>query len=151
MKYSEGSIGRVFVISLDDGDELPRAIEDFAAEKGVSRGMCMLVGGIDDGGTIVVGPKDRDTLPPEPMLYKLGGVHEVAAVGTLFPDADGRPRLHMHAALGRDGKTRAGCIRPGVNVWKLGEVILLEILNNTAARRLDSATGFEVLQTEAGD
>lgn len=151
MKYSEGVIGRVFVISLDDGEELPRAIEDFAADKGISRGMCMLIGGIDDGGNIVVGPKDRETLPPEPMLYRLGGVHEAAAVGTLFPDSEGRPRLHMHAALGRDGQTRAGCIRPGVNVWKLGEVILLEILGSPAARRLDPATGFEVLQPEPID
>ena len=79
MKYSEGAIGRIFVLSLEDGEELPRAIEDFAAEKGISHGMCMLVGGIDDGGNIVVGPRDRDALPPDPILYKLTGVHEVAA------------------------------------------------------------------------
>ena len=148
MKYSEGNIGRIFVISLEDGEELPRAIEEFAAEKGVGGGMCMLVGGIDDGGNIVVGPKDRKTLPPEPMLYKLAGVHEVAAVGTLFPGEDGKPKLHMHAALGREGQTRSGCIRPGVNVWKLGEVILLEILNTSAARKLDPDTGFEVLKAD---
>ncbi len=145
MKYSEGSIGRIFVLSLEDGEELPRAIEEFAAEKGISRGMCMLVGGIDDGGNIVVGPRDRDTLPPDPILYRLTGVHEVAAVGTLFPGPEGKPSLHMHAALGRDGETRSGCIRPGVSVWKLGEVILLEILNSSAARVLDPETGFAVL------
>jgi len=148
MKYSEGNIGRVFVISLDDGEELPRAIEEFAAEKGVLRGMCMLVGGIDDGGAIVVGPKDGVTMPPEPMLHTLAGVHEVAAVGTLFPDEEGKPKLHMHAAFGREGQTRAGCIRPGVNVWKLGEVILLEILGATASRKLDSETGFQILHIE---
>ncbi len=81
MKYSEGNIGRIFVISLEDGDELPRAIEEFAAEKGIAGGMCILVGGIDGGGNIVVGPRDGETLPPEPMLYRLMGVHEVAAVG----------------------------------------------------------------------
>lgn len=151
MRYSEGGVGRVFVLSLDDGDELPGTIEDFAADKGVSRGMCMLVGGIDDGGSIVVGPRDRETMPPEPMLHKLDGVHEVAAVGTLFPGEDGRPRLHMHAALGREGQTRAGCIRPGVSVWKLGEVILLEILGANAGRRFDPATGFEMLQAEIDD
>lgn len=151
MKYSEGSVGRVFVISLDDGDELPGAIEDFAAQKGVSRGMCILVGGIDDGGHIVVGPKDRETLRPEPVLLRLDGVHEIAAVGTLFPDAEGRPRLHMHAALGRSGESHTGCIRPGIEVWKLGEAVLLEILNNTAARRPDPTTGFDLLQVETGD
>jgi len=31
-----------------------------------------------------------------------------------------------------EGKTRSGCIRPGIEVWKLGEVIVLEITENTA-------------------
>ncbi|UCD56730.1 MAG: DNA-binding protein [Candidatus Hydrogenedentota bacterium] len=148
MKYSEGSIGRIFVMRLEDGDKLPAAIEGFAAAKGVGRAMCMLVGGIDEGGNIVVGPSDRETMPPEPMLFRLTGVHEVCAVGTLFPDTLGKPRLHMHAALGRKGETHTGCIRPGVDVWKLGEVILLEILNNSATRRRDPDTGFDVLEVD---
>ncbi|MBI4830193.1 MAG: DUF296 domain-containing protein, partial [Candidatus Lindowbacteria bacterium] len=77
MNYSEGNVGRIFVIRLEDGDKLPLTIEDFAAKKGVKRGMCMLVGGIDHCGNIVVGPKDRDAMPPEPMLFTLDGVHEV--------------------------------------------------------------------------
>ncbi len=150
MKYSEGSIGRIFVISLDDGDKLPQAVEDFAVKKRVSRAMCMLVGGIDDSGNIVVGPKDRDTMPPDPILYKLSGVHEVCAVGTIFPDEEGNPRLHMHAALGRDGKTHTGCIRPGVEVWKLGEFVILEILKSSARRTFDASTGFHLLDMPGG-
>jgi hypothetical protein len=53
-------------------------------------------------------------------------VHEIAGVGTIFPDESGAPVLHMHAAMGRDGVTRAGCIRPGIEVWQLGEVVILE-------------------------
>lgn len=146
MRYSEGSIGRVFVLRLEDGDRLPSVIEEFASEKGVERGLCVLIGGIDDGGNIVVGPKDRATMPPEPMLFKLKGVHEVSAVGTIFPNLEGKPCLHMHAALGREGKTRTGCIRPGVETWKLGELVIVEILNNTACRRTDPNTGFDVLE-----
>ena len=97
---------------------------------------------------IVVGPRDRETMPPEPMLFKLKGVHEVSGVGTIFPDDEGKPRLHMHAALGREGETRTGCIRPGVQAWKLGEFVILEILNNTAHRRMDPDTGFHVLEVE---
>lgn len=58
---------------------------------------------------------------------------------------NGKPRLHMHAALGREGKTRSGCIRPGIEVWKLGEVIVLEITENTAHRR-ENAAGFSMLE-----
>jgi predicted DNA-binding protein with PD1-like motif len=148
MKYSEGKIGRIFVLSLEDGERLPEAVEDFCAKNRVARAMCILVGGIDDGGTIVVGPSDRDAMPAVPLLFKLNGVHEVNAVGTIFPDNEGFPRLHMHAALGREGRTHTGCIRPGIDVWKLGEFIIFEILNSPAARKRDSDTGFAILDAE---
>ena len=146
MRYSEGKIGRVFVIRLDDKDKLPAAVENFAEGKGISRGMCLLIGGIGDKGKIVVGPEDGETMPVVPMVTELSGVHEIAGVGTLFPDGGGKPRLHMHAALGREGKTVTGCIRPGIETWKLGEVILLEIEDNTACRKKDPAVGFDVME-----
>ena len=61
------------------------------------------------------------------MLHILGGIHEVLGVGTLFVDESGHPRLHMHAAAGREGKAVVGCTRAGVEVWLVGEVVLLEI------------------------
>ncbi len=146
MKYTEGKFGRIFVIRLEDGDKLPAAIESFAAQNNVLRGVCILVGGIKDGGNIVVGPENGKLLPPVPILFGLQGVHEVAGVGTIFPDSEGAPVLHMHAALGREGQTRAGCIRPGVEVWQVGEVILLEITGNAAYRAKDATTGFELLE-----
>ncbi|MDD5093548.1 MAG: DNA-binding protein [Dehalococcoidia bacterium] len=146
MRYTEAKTGRIFIIRLEDGEKLPGDIEDFAARNNVLRGMCILIGGIKDGGNIVVGPEDGDVLPPVPMLFGLAGVHEVAGVGTLFPNKEGKPVLHMHAALGREGQTRAGCIRPGVEVWQVGEVILLELVDNTAQRLKDAATGFDLLE-----
>ncbi|RJP16166.1 MAG: DNA-binding protein [Candidatus Abyssobacteria bacterium SURF_5] len=145
MRYSEGAIGRIFVLRLEHGDKMPAAIEQFALEEKVSRGLCIMVGGIDTGGKIVVGPRERERMPVEPLFHMLEGVHEICAVGTIFPDGEGRPRLHMHAALGREGQTRTGCIRPGIEVWKLGEIILLEIKNNSAVRRRDPETGFDVV------
>jgi len=144
VKYSEGKIGRVFVIRLEDGDTMPEAIESFAQEKNVRRGMCILIGGIK-GGKIVVGPENNQSIPIIPIILGVEGVHEICAVGTIFPDGDAKPRLHMHAALGREGKTISGCIRPGIEVWKLGEIILLEIIDNNA-RREDTVAGFQVLE-----
>lgn len=146
MKFSEGQIGRVFVIKFEDGERLPAAIEDFARDHDVSRGMCILVGGIDSGGTIIVGPEDGNVRPPIPVPFLLEGAHEVAGVGTLFPNDEGKPRLHMHAALGREGRTHTGCIRPGVDVWLIGEVILLEILGTESRRIREPLSGFEILE-----
>ena len=51
------------------------------------------------------------------MLLPIDGAHEVAAVGVIAPGEDGKPVLHIHGALGRSGKTTAGCLRPGVTTW----------------------------------
>ncbi len=145
MKASEGRIGRVFVIRLEDGDVMPECIERFAGEQGVSVAHLILVGGIG-GGQVVVGPRRSDQRPPEPMLLPVDGAHEVVGVGVLAPDENGRPILHVHAALGRSGNTLTGCLRPGVTTWLVGEVILYEILGTDARRIMDDASGFALLQ-----
>lgn len=149
MKVTEGSIGRVFVLRLEHGERLPDCVEQFAAERGISQAFCALVGGVD-GGRIVTGPEDGAALPPVPMLTALVGTQEVAAIGTLFPNADGQPRLHMHGAFGRGQEARVGCIRPGadnqtINVWTIGEFVIMELKGLNMTRRRDPATGFELL------
>ena len=148
MKACEGQIGRVFVIRLEDGDVVPGSIERFAEEKVVSVGHVILVGGIGDG-EVVVGPRRSEERPPQPMLLPIDGAHEVVGVGVLAPDEDGKPVLHIHAALGRSGKTMSGCLRPGVTTWLVGEVILYEILDAKVARIKDAESGFALLEPGA--
>ena len=148
MKACEGRIGRVFVMRLEDGDVVPECIERFAGENGVSVGQAVLIGGIGDG-NVVVGPRRSEERPPEPMLLPIDGAHEVVGVGVLVPGEDGKPTLHIHAALGRAGRTMTGCLRHGVTTWLVGEVILYEILGADMVRIHDEESGFELL--EPGD
>ena len=148
MKVCEGQIGRVFVIRLEHGDVVPEAIERFAEEKGVSVGHVILLGGIGDG-EIVVGPRRSEERPPQPMLLPIDGAHEVAGVGVLAPCEDGKPILHIHAALGRSGQTVTGCLRPGVRTWLVGEVIVYEVLGTNAMRVMDQESGFALLEPGA--
>jgi len=148
MKACEGRVGRVFVIRLEDGEAVPQCIERFAEENRVSVGQAILVGGIG-GGDIVVGPRRSEGMPPEPMLLPIDGAHEVGGVGVLVPSEDGKPILHIHAALGRAGRTMTGCLRQGVTTWLVGEVILYEILGMEVLRIQDKQSGFELL--EPGD
>ena len=90
MKASEGRVGRVFVLRLEDGDVLPGCVEQFAAEHGVLVGQVILVGGIGDG-QVVVGPRRSQESPPEPMLLPIDGTHEVVGLGVLAPDESGKP------------------------------------------------------------
>jgi predicted DNA-binding protein with PD1-like motif len=145
MEVCEGRIGRVFVIRLEDGDVVPECIERFAEEKRVSVGQAILVGGIGSG-DVVVGPRRWEERPPEPMFLPIDGAHEVVGVGVLAPDEDGKPVLHIHAALGRAGKTMTGCLRQGVTTWLVGEVILYEIFGADMVRTKDKQSGFELLE-----
>lgn len=140
----QGSQGRVFVLRLEDGDRMPSCLEQFAAENGIESALAVMLGGVG-AGRIVVGPEDGTATPITPMLHQIADVCEVAALGTLFPDAAGKPVLHMHAALGRGDETHTGCIRPGIEVWKIAEVVVLEILGTGLSRVVDAALGATVL------
>jgi len=146
MQYSEGRVGRVFAIRLEHGERMPEVLEAFAAETGVRSGVAIMVGGADEGSRFVVGPEDGHIMPPVPMVNALSGVHEVAAVGTLFPNEQGDPVLHMHAAFGRGDRAQSGCIREGIVTWQVLEIVLIETVGLGAIRLPDAETGFSLLQ-----
>ena len=146
MKYTEARQGRVFVLRLEDGDIVHEVIEDFAREKSLTAAILIVVGGADEGSRLVTGPVDGRRMPVEALTQVLDSVHETAGVGTLFPDEDGNPILHMHAACGRKTSTVTGCIRTGMKVWQVMEVFMIELVNTTAVRALDPLTGFKLLK-----
>ena len=145
MKYSQAKQGRIFVIRLEDGDIVHEAIETLAREESVAAGAVIIVGGADGGSRFVVGPEEGRTQPIVPMEYVLSDVHEVAGTGTLFPDDEGQPVLHMHMACGRNSETVTGCIRSGVRVWQVMEAILFELVDTSGVRQADEQTGFKLL------
>ena len=145
MKYSQAKQGRIFVIRLEDGDIVHDAIERFAREQGIRAAALVIVGGADAGSRLVVGPENGRTEVIVPMTRQLGGVHEVAGTGTLFPDDADVPRLHMHMACGREDSTLTGCIREGVKVWHIMEVVVFELLDCTARRLAQPPMGWKFL------
>ena len=145
MQYAEGTIGRVFVLRLEDGERLPQVIEDFAGEHQLEGAMVILIGGVGDGSRMVGGPERQSGRGVVPLVHILAGIQEILAVGTLFPDESGRPMLHMHGAAGREGGAAVGCTRAGMDVWLVGEVIILEIVGSGGRRKKDPGTGFQLL------
>ncbi len=145
MKYSEAKQGRVFIIRLEDGEVLHEVIERFAAEHKIKAAFLIAVGGAGKGSKLVVGPEDGDERPVSPMVHVLNNVYEIAGTGTLFPDEEGGPILHMHLACGRKEETVTGCVRTGVKIWQVGEVILVELTDTEATRKVDPETGFKLL------
>lgn len=145
MKYSEAKYGRVFVIRLEDGDPVQQTLEQFAREHGIRAAAVLILGGVDAGSAIVVGPEQDRVQPVTPVQHVLDRMHEIAGVGTIFPNTDGRPVLHCHIACGRQTTAVVGHARSETKTWHVLEVILLELLDTTATRVLEPAIGFELL------
>jgi uncharacterized protein len=146
LEFTEASLGRIFILRLHQNETLHQIIEKFAREKKIKSGLCFFLGGAEDKSKVVVGPKDGNVMPPQPMVTLLKGVHEGCGVGTIFTDEAGAPKLHMHASFGRNDNTVTGCVRLGVDVWQIGEVVILELAGSTARREKNTQTGFEFLE-----
>lgn len=145
MRYSEAKQGRTFIIRLEDGDVIHEILERFAAENNIKRAHMIIIGGADEGSRLVVGPEQARVAPICPMEHVLNEVHEVSGAGTIFPDETGKPILHMHIACGRNEDSITGCVRKGVKVWHVMEVILTELTDTDAIRARDPVTGFALL------
>jgi predicted DNA-binding protein with PD1-like motif len=52
----------------------------------------------------------------------------------------------MHMACGRNDHTVTGCIRGGVKVWQIMEVILYELVGSTGKRVLEPELGLKLLR-----
>ena len=146
MQYSEAKPGRIFVIRLEDGEMVHTEIEAFARKHTIGAAAVIIVGGADKTSRLVAGPKKaRGVSPIVPLSHILENVHEVIGTGTVFPDENGQPVLHLHMACGRGDRAVVGCIRSGVKVWHVMEVILYELVDSSATRRMDPETGFNLL------
>jgi len=79
------------------------------------------------------------------IVLPVSEAHEILATGIIAPSEEGIPVLHIHGALGRAGYTLARCLRPGLETWLTGEVVIYEIIGVDAKRLLHQGTGFKLL------
>ena len=146
LNYTEAKLGRIFILRLHQDEVLHEVIEKFASQKQVSSALCFFLGGAEDKSKVVVGPKDGKACTIDPMITLLKGVHEACGIGTIFTNEQGKPKLHMHASFGRNDSAVTGCVRKGVDVWLIGEVVILELTGSSARRAKNKDTSFEVLE-----
>lgn len=142
--------GRSFILRLENGEILHQSIELFAQKNNIQSATVLALGGADDGSKIIVGPRDGHSLPVEAMLHILKGPQEMTGNGTIFQDESGSPMLHMHASFGRDGRSVTGCVRAGVKVWLIMEVVIQELVGANPRRLLDLSSGFALLDPVPG-
>jgi len=146
MKYSEAKQGRIFIIRLEDGEIIHDQIERFARDHAIYAAAVIILGGADKNSRIVAGPEKGRVYPVNPMEYMLKDVHEAMGTGSIFPDEEGNPVIHVHMSFGRKDESLTGCIRSGVKVWEVMEVILFELIDTDSKRILDKKLGFKLLE-----
>jgi predicted DNA-binding protein with PD1-like motif len=146
MNYTQASLGRVFIVKLENNEIVHETIEQIAEKEKILAGIVFIVGGIGEDSTLVVGPIDGDVRPITVMERTLKAPHEVAGVGTLFSTENGKPVLHMHLSAGRKGDSLTGCIRRGVRVWGVLEATVIEFTDTTALKRYEKDMDNYMLQ-----
>jgi len=142
MKYSQGEVGRIFVVKIEHGDDLLKELEHLAGLENIGAGVFYVIGAIKEA-SMVTGPREC-TCPPVPVWYKFSDCREILGIGTLFCE-NAKPIIHLHGVAGREGKTVMGCIRGENEVYLVAEVILIELKNARAFRELDKELGVKVL------
>lgn len=144
LKSVEMTRGRVFVATLETGEAIRTSIEGFCRDNGVRNAKVTIIGGMASGSSFVCGPVlegGKETAPIRPITSGTEGPTEFHGSGTVFPDADGNPKLHLHGSLGREGSSSTGCFREGAVAWLTMEIIIEELIGEGAGRVQDSRLG----------
>lgn len=145
MQYSEGCLGRVFVLRIDHGEDLISALQKFVGEKEIASCYALFIGALRDG-RMVTGP-EAPVVPPVTHFEGFESAWEVFGMATIYPSSEG-PKLHIHSAIGRGREALTGCIRERATVYLVVEAVLFEFSGLSAHRELDERTGLQLLSLE---
>jgi hypothetical protein len=147
MDYTVASIGRVFVLRVDHGENPVEQICRLALMENIRQASFMLIGAVGSAG-FVCGPREK-RVPPEVVWKHFSDVHEVLGVGNIFWE-DGEPRVHLHAAFGSREGVDFGCLREDAEVFMVVEVVIFELAGFRAERVREDDLGFSPITFERG-
>ena len=135
----EGREARRFVLAFETGEEVVAGLIRFAEQAEISGAQISGIGAFQSAKLGHFDPADRTYREIEVGEQ----VEVVALTGNLGPYA-GKPRLHLHAVLGRpDGTTLGGHLAEGIVRPTLE--VFVTVLPATLAHRRDEVTGLPLL------
>jgi uncharacterized protein len=146
MQYAEGKVGRVFLVRIDNGEDLIGTLLDFIARYQVHCGHVRFIGALESG-QVVTGP-EQVVLPPKPHFEAFSGGWEVIGLGTITPGDKG-PHLHLHVSLGKGNHVLTGCLRGTAVTYIIVEAVITEITGVETSMGPDPVTGL-ILPEMAG-
>lgn len=143
MEYTQGSIGRIFLLKFTNGDDLHHELRLLARKERIHCAVLFFIGALKCG-HLVTGPK-KPEVPPEPNWVSFKDGWETLGLGTIFKGAKDA-KIHIHVSMGKKDKMLTGCLRKKSEVFLVMEAVLFELKGVKAAKDIDLATGLELLR-----
>jgi len=143
MRYTQGRIGRVFVLKFDDGDVVLEKLKHFAKREKLKAAVMVFIGALKRG-DLVTGPK-KPVIPPIPNTVNFKDAWESLGIATIFTNAKG-PQIHIHSAMGKKLRTLTGCVRGKSEVFLVIEAVVFELKGVRATKDIDVKTGLNLLK-----
>ena len=142
MRWSELSMGRVFGLSLETGDELVSSLLTFCSERGVRQGYVpMFIAGLREAKLVGTCERIEDPTAPVWDSVHLENV-EAIGCGTLatIPET-GELTAHIHVSVGLKGHSATAYTSHllSAQVLFLTEFFITEVSAPAMARRKDAA------------
>ncbi len=141
MQYSEGQVGRVFTVRIDDRENFISEIRRFVAAMNIQSGIIHLLGAVRSA-RVATGPKEP-VIPPASRHEEIFGGWELFGLATIYP-GEGGPSVHIHATAGRGIRTITGCLRERVEVYVAIDAVVIEFIGISARRLPDERMGVDL-------
>ena len=144
MDYRKGSVGRVFSVRIDHGEDVLEGLSVLAIMEDIKSAFFIMLGAMGSA-DLVTGPKDK-VVPPDIVWSKFDDVREIIGAGNIFWE-NGAPKIHLHGAAGSSKGITMGCIRKAAQAFMVVEIFIVEM--DIAAKRVyDEKIGFSPMTFE---
>jgi hypothetical protein len=143
MKYTKGTVGRVFLLKFDHKDSLVDELKIFVKKERLKTATMVFIGALLKG-NLVTGPK-KAVIPPCPNKTTFKDGWEVLGVGTVFTNK-AEPQIHIHTAMGKNKRMLVGCVRDASQVFLVIEAVVFELVGVCATKEIDPKTGLNLLK-----
>lgn len=145
MQYTQASLGRIFALRFDSGEDIISGLKDLIRKEKISSGVVHLMGALTNT-EVVLGPAQKE-YPPCPQWWNFDDAREILGLG-IFAWENDEPKIHIHAGFGNSSEARLGCIRNKSEVYLTIEGVLYEFIDANISRKLDKRYNASLLNFE---
>lgn len=147
MEYTQGTMGRIFVVRIDHGDNVLDSIQELAKKEQIRAAYFMMIGAVGSS-KLVTGPKEK-CIPPDVEWTEFSDARELVGAGNIAW-MDNEPKIHLHAAIGGTAGVIMGCVRDNTEAFMVVEVVIFEIDGVDIVRKFNETVGFNQMKFASG-